>query len=355
MLNVYTVVTRNYFHRARVLMADVARHLPEARRIVYLADDPAGLIDGAAEGVEIVPPAAYAPSMYRHFAFMFPANAMCFILKAHASAHMLRQRREDTHLYFDTDMRVYARPTHLLEALQRSAMVVTPHLSYPERNAQTNLDIARSGAFNAGMFGVAPKRGVEEFINWWANQMSDPHRANADFSWDQGWLGLAPAMLDDLHVLRHPGYNVAYWNLHERPLGAIRADGTWEVAGEPLVVYHFSGIDLANPANLAGSLAHQFPLPDPRWSQLGIDYVQRLDAAGAAECTRWGYEFATFRDGKPIQPLHRRYFRQVLWGNLDLAADPFDPSLAAPSSGLRSLYNADHPLTRLYRRLRGKA
>lgn len=355
MLTVFTVVTRNHLHRARVLMADVARHLPDARRVVYLADDPAQFIDPAKEPFEIVVPSAYAPAPYRHLAFALPVYGLCCILKPNAAAHLQRTRPADTLLYLDSDTRLYTRPDALLAAVERHAIVLTPHLIDPAKNTRMNTAIALSGTFNAGIFALAPSPTARDFITWWRGQLDDPFRASREFYFDQVWIGLAPALFDDVFSLRHPGYNVAYWNLHERPLEPGSIAGAWRVAGESLVVYHFSGFDPGQPAVLAGKLGHLFIQPDPRWSELGIDYVQRLNAAGAQECDSWGYQFASFSDGKPVSPLHRRYFVQVLWGNLASSADPFDPSLAAPSAGLRSLYNADHPLTRLYRRLRGKA
>lgn len=354
MLSVFTVVTRNHLHRARVLMADVARHLPEARRVVYLADDAAGFVEAGREPFEVVAPTAYAPALYRHLAFALPVYGLCCVLKPNAAAHLQSIRPTDTLLYLDSDTRLYARPEALLAAVERHAIVLTPHLIDPAKNRRMNTAIALSGTFNAGIFALAPCAIAREFVSWWRGQLEDPFRASKEFYFDQVWIGLAPALFDDVHALRHPGYNVAYWNLHERPLEAGTEPGRWRVAGEPLVVYHFSGFDPNQPGVLAGKLGHLFIQPDARWSTLGIDYVETLQAAGARECESWGYEFAAFGDGKPIQPIHRRYFTQVLWGNLDGSADPFDPSLAAPSSGLRSLYHADHPLTRLYRRIRGK-
>ena len=34
--------------------------------------------------------------------------------------------------------------------------------------------------------------------------------------YDQRWLDLVPALFDDVHIVRDPGCNVAYWNLPER-------------------------------------------------------------------------------------------------------------------------------------------
>lgn len=350
MLIVFTVVSRNHLHRARVLMADARRHLPDARLIVCLADDADGLLDAQAESFELLPLEDYAPHGHLHLAFALPVYAFCCALKVHATRHLAEKFPASPLLYLDSDTRLYSPPGDLLAALERHDFVVTPHLIFPDRNAPANLAIALAGAYNAGVFGVAPSEGAKLAVAWWAAQMVSPERVAERFIFDQVWLGLVPGFCSSAHVLRHPGYNVAYWNLHERPLESDSP--SWRVAGHPLVVFHFSGLAADQPAELAGSQAPHFPVPDARWRRLGVDYIAALEAAGAATCARWGYQFGTFRDGKPITIHHRRYFVQTLWSRLAPDADPFDPGLAAPASGLRSLYNADHPVTLGYRRLR---
>lgn len=347
---VFTVVSRNHLYRARVLMEDVRRHLPAARQIVCLTDDAAGLFDPAHEPFELLPLRDYAPPDCRHLAFALPVYAFCCALKAHATRYLLEHTGGEPLIYLDSDTRLYAPPVELLEAVARHDLVLTPHVLFPEKNSPANMDVTLSGAFNAGLFAVAPSAEALRLVGWWAAQMSSPERVSERFVFDQVWLSLMPAFSAGAHVLRHPGYNVAYWNLHERPLQA--AGPEWRVAGVPLVVFHFSGLQLDRPEELAATQAPFFPLPDARWRHLGVDYAAALEAAGRSACEAWGYEFDRFRDGKALRPSHRRYFLQALWGRLDPGADPFDPTLGMPKTGLRSLYHADHPITRVYRWVR---
>ena len=57
---------------------------------------------------------------------------------------------------------------------------------------------------------------------------------------DQRWADLFPALIDRTRILRHPGYDVAYWNLEQRRLRHL--DGRWLVNGVPLRTFYFSGI-----------------------------------------------------------------------------------------------------------------
>ena len=61
---------------------------------------------------------------------------------------------------------------------------------------------------------------------------------------DQRWVDFVPSFFDH-HILKDPGYNVAYWNLHGRE---VFSDGDrYLVDGEPLRFFHFSGFDARKP------------------------------------------------------------------------------------------------------------
>ena len=56
---------------------------------------------------------------------------------------------------------------------------------------------------------------------------------------DQKWGNFLPTFYDDVVISRHPGMNVANWNLENRDL-SFNSDGECLVNGERLILYHFS-------------------------------------------------------------------------------------------------------------------
>src|SRR6185295_17846028 len=60
--------------------------------------------------------------------------------------------------------------------------------------------------------------------------------------------GLLPSDFDHT-VLIDEGYNVAYWNLYEREV-KLGSDG-YEVNGQPLRFFHYSGFDPLSPYRLS--------------------------------------------------------------------------------------------------------
>ena len=101
-----------------------------------------------------------------------------------------------------------------------------------------------AGIYNLGYVGVAPAR--EAFLDWWSSRLrrdaiTDP--GNHIFT-DQRWIDLAIPLFQP-HIETSPAYNVAYWNIDQRPV--TRVDGKYFVDDEPLRFFHFSGYDPNTP------------------------------------------------------------------------------------------------------------
>jgi len=60
------------------------------------------------------------------------------------------------------------------------------------------------------------------------------------------YMNLAPVLFPDVKIIRHPGYNFAFWNVHEREL--TRQDNTYFVNRKyPLVFIHFAKFNPLKP------------------------------------------------------------------------------------------------------------
>ncbi|MDQ3880665.1 MAG: glycosyltransferase, partial [Chloroflexota bacterium] len=109
--------------------------------------------------------------------------------------------------------------------------------------------------------------------------------------------------------LRDPGYNVAYWNLHDRRVES--ADGGYLAAGRPLRFFHFSGFDPNRPDVLS---RHQNRIDlnsDPVLLELCRSYAEELHGAGLNEARRWRYDYAALPDGSRLDVRLRRLLRQA--------------------------------------------
>src|SRR6185503_15926859 len=131
---------------------------------------------------------------------------------------------------------------------------------------------------------------------------------------DQKWMDFAPAFAAATFVLRDPGYNVAYWNLHERTLH-LREHG-WQVdcvdgTRSELAFFHFSGF---SPASRALSkhetrFGTQPPADAPR---LLVQYADLLAAAGHASHSKRTVAEPRFSNGIAWDPICRILYRTIL-------------------------------------------
>jgi hypothetical protein len=211
-------------------------------------------------------------------------------------------------VYLDPDIRLYAPPTPVLDALDRGEIALIPHSLAPVMDGlrPSDIDFLRSGSFNLGFIGL--RRGPQAFglLDWWERRCLAHGFNDQGFGTfvDQKWLDLAPSYFDTVQILKHPGCNVAYWNLHERTVTV--EDGQYRVNNQPLVFFHFSGVDASAPQTLSRHQNRHSLVEGSPLAQLVRDYCARLVAAEHGRWRELPYSFGTLDDGTPLTPTMRR-------------------------------------------------
>lgn len=192
----------------------------------------------------------------------------------------------DKCIYLDPDILVYKPFTELEKELVESSIVITPHFTEPVNDSlfQAENDFLNSGLYNLGFIALKCDAESRKLINWWADRLLD--KAYMDFSrgmfTDQIWINFAPLFFKNVSIFRNPGYNMAYWNLHERKLThemeVVKGD-----LKSPLVFFHFSGYNPLKPEVLS-KYQNRFTF-EQRKDILGLfsDYSERLFAGGYKE------------------------------------------------------------------------
>lgn len=349
---VSTIITRNRLHLARTLMKSVAVAFPEAKRHVLVVDSPSGYFDPSGEPFEVTLGSEIGLSDFFSYAFVNDPTGLCCLLKPAFALHLLKRTDAEVVIYADGDIVCHSRPAALLRALEVSPVALTPHNLRPPSPGDPfiSTEIPHGGVFNAGVFGVrrSPKAAV--FLEWWLGAMLRERALFKKNCYDQVYLDHVPVYMPWAWILRDPGCNVAYWNLHERPL-ARDPRGALTAGGEPVSFFHFSLFDLKYPDLLTRYLP-PLAAADPVRGLLH-DYVAALRDEGAETCLAWPYAYGFFDDGKPIKPVHRRYYLDRVWNESGRAGSPFDPGFQTRNcKGLKSVYSVDRPATRLVRTLR---
>lgn len=158
--------------------------------------------------------------------------------------YVLKELNFDTAIFIDSDTYTYDNYDILQEEVANHSLVVIPHITkpFPNDNAQpAHNTLSLAGNYNSGVWGSS-KLGLD-FISWWRQQTTLYPIMNpcGGFFNEQGWLRFALDFDESAKIFRHPGYNVAYWNIKQRHLEIN--NGKWYIDGEKLCVVHFSGLN----------------------------------------------------------------------------------------------------------------
>ena len=140
-------------------------------------------------------------------------------------------------------------------------------------------------------------------LRWWEDRLRDHCRidlVNGLFV-DQLWFNLVPIYFPSAHVLRHPGVNVAFWNLHERK---ISADHTITFAGEthPLILFHFSGFSATRPDAITRVAVRHDSSQQPDLRTLLAHYAHKLAHHG----------LSLVKSIEPTHTVQRRHHQEAL-------------------------------------------
>lgn len=323
-----TVVSKNYLALARVFAESFLEHHPEGRVFALLVDRPGGSVDPAREPFELVPLEALDLPDPAALCFKYSILELNTAVKPRFFEYLLRRHGCETLAFFDPDVLVLDRLDDLYGEIARRSLVVTPHITHPydDDRHPGEIEILQAGVFNLGFLGMANRPETRRFLTWWGARLADrcALEPEAGMHVDQKWVDLAPAFFEDVHVLRDPEYNVAYWNLHERGARLAGRGSKLALDGRRLAFFHFSGFDPDRPGDLS---KHQdrFRLADfPVLRPLFADYRERLLAAGHAETRRLAYGYAHFHDGTRIPDAARTLYRRLGEGAARFG-DPFDP------------------------------
>ena len=325
----FSIVSTNYLAYAKNLFASIGEFYPHAERVLCIVDDPA-VAQAELGGVcRVLPVQSLGLPHSDHFFFRYGVMELNTAVKPYVFRWIFEHvaAAKNGVMYIDPDIQFFRRLTEVEELFDGGALaVLTPHLTAPLNDDKTpsELSIMRAGVYNCGFVAIANHPARKPMLDWWAERLQ--FGAFVDFEaglfTDQKWMDLAPGLFPDVRVLRHPGYNTAYWNLSHRPLG--KSGDHYTAAGEPLAFFHFSGIDPHDPAVFS---KHQ-----TRFSEFDLgafrpafrSYVSLLLANGYDRFSKATYAFGRTKAGAPIVPEMRQVFRHRFdIGAPAVVRDPF--------------------------------
>jgi hypothetical protein len=328
----FTSITTNYLPKARVLARSLRRHDPRGVVHLVLCDEPPAGFELSREPfhrLHLVGELGI-PDL-RRWLFKHDVVELCTAAKGPALVKLLAEPDAERVFFFDPDILVLHDLGELLRELDRASVLLTPHLTAPERDeeaiADNEISVLRHGIYNLGFLGVRPTDAGRRFARWWSERLLAHCYADipSGLFTDQRWCDLAPALFEDVRILRDPRYNVATWNLSHRAV-TRDDDGVYLVDGKPIVFFHFSGLDSGGHM----MMLRKYAASGSPLYELHDGYQRALAADGQDELGKAPWAYGRYQNGMSIESAQRRVYR----GRDDLAArfpDPFavngEPSL----------------------------
>src|SRR6266536_840118 len=318
-----TIVSANYLAYARTLCDSFLQFHPEHKFYVLLVDRLPDGVDARKENFELLLVEELGIPNFHSVAFQYDILELNTNVKP-TFLKTLLDRGVDQLIYFDPDILICGKVDPIFELLNSHGIVLTPHCMRPNENSPSDeVSLLVVGVFNLGFIAVSKSDEVMRFLQWWEHRcltLGYVDRWGGLFV-DQKWINLAPCYFDSVHVLKHAGCNVAYWNLHERRL--VKEHASWVVNQDvPLLFFHFSGVSVDGGERIS-KFSDQFDLVSrPELAGLFADYRERLLRNGFRSNGQARYSFGHCNNGELVNKLQRAAFS----ANLERfsATDPFD-------------------------------
>jgi hypothetical protein len=281
----FTLCSNNYISQARVLAESWGKYHPEIPFYIILVDRIDASVDyGNERGTFIVEIEKLRITALPYLARKYNIIELNVAVKPHAFEYLFEVVGARRVLYLDPDILVTGRFTTALNALTMRDCLLTPHILTPIReinNGPNDYHILTCGVYNLGFLGLRRCDPVKRFLTWWKARMAV--YAFKDQSkglfYDQVWFNYAHVFLRRAEILRHPGYNVANWNLHERRLSLrgkrIMVNERW-----PLIFFHFSHFKADDTTRLASYNARAESKIKGALRRLCADYRRAMTAKG---------------------------------------------------------------------------
>ena len=309
----FTIISKNYIAYARTLMKSFTEYHEGVKTFVLLADKIDGYFDLSTENFEVIEADALGIQDFDSFSFKYNIIEFNTAVKPFFFEYLFLKRGFKKIMYLDPDILVLRSLKEIFETLDNYSIVLTPHIMSPlpdDDYSPKDIDILKAGTFNLGFIALSQSNSADRLLTWWKDRLYDKclQAPISGYAIDQIWMNLITCFFDDYFVLKEPGYNVAYWNLHERSIA--KRNDKYYINDKPLYFFHFSGVDPNNLDNIS-KYQNRFRTNDiSGLRELFETYKNFLRGNGYYESVKWPYYYGSFKNGAKISD----FLRAIYWG-----------------------------------------
>lgn len=164
------------------------------------------------------------------YIFTCTPSLLIYILNAYHSIELLT--------YLDSDLFFFSSPDPIFKEIGISSIAIMGH-RFSERNKWREC----YGIYNVGFLSFRNDIEGRKCLNWWRDKCIEwcfDREEDGRFA-DQKYLDVWPVLFNNVCIVKHKGANLAPWNIDNYEYTI--SGGTLLVGEEPLIVYHFHGLN----------------------------------------------------------------------------------------------------------------
>lgn len=294
-----TIVSENYLALALTLAESFFEYHSKSKFWIAICDE------ASQESIDAITQVGAIPILYEDL-FLPQADVLKYrytilelntAIKPFVLEHCLNLNPDlQAIAYIDPDIKIYSPMIEVWKPLleNQANCCLTPHMLSPTDDDfhPSLLNIIQSGTYNLGFIGLSRCGWTYEFLNWWQSKLYSYCVVDIPrgLFTDQKWIDLVPGFNPNCKIIANLGYNVAYWNLHERNIRFH--DKQYWVNGSALSFFHFSGYSPLKPTVLSKHQNRHHLTERPDLIDLFKDYSQSLKKYDHFERTKITYSFS---------------------------------------------------------------
>jgi len=306
---IFTACSVNYLARAMAMCESALDYHPDVAMFILVADRKRP-VELKSSRVQILWAEDIGFPDYLKCAFKYNIIEFNTALKPFTALKLLESYKNI--IYLDPDVCIFSPLIPVFSALSEYSTIFTPHAVSPYIGSgrPSDQDLLRFGSFNLGFFAANNSRESRKLLEWWHAQCltSCFYEPQVGLGVDQKWIDLAPSFFEGVHILKDPGLNVAFWNLHERQIS--KSENGWLVNDlTPLGFVHFSSFVENERDIIADKQTRHAKGTRPDFSAIADVYRKYLDVGRELVIVNnLEYGYAHFENGLSISPSLRRFF-----------------------------------------------
>ncbi len=244
-----TVITRDRLRQASALYESLKASQPAFDFYALVIDAPGEA--GRPAAFKTIYPKALRLKNFESMKRRYSAFELCNALRPSFVKYLMLSRKAGKVVYLDSDIFAAGSFEKVNRALSKKKFCFTPHILTPypaDGKFPDDFTVLGYGIYNSGFFAFKNHKVSHEILDFMAKRFERYCFDDPPFLFvDQKWFPLVAHLYrEHFYLLDDPGYNVAYWNLHERKI--TRKGGRYFVNGKKAVFFHMSGFNEKKPA-----------------------------------------------------------------------------------------------------------